>query len=173
MNGFCECGCGQQTRLAPCTDSSKGWTRGKPLRYINGHQHKSPPRYSVKDMGYATPCWVWEGATHRGYAVKAEDGQRVKQHRKFYEQKHGPIPKGLEPDHLCKVKACVNPDHIEPVTHTENVRRGSRTILDMQKAREIRHAVSQGESYPQVARRFGVHRNTIRMIALGLQWRES
>lgn len=71
-------------------------------------------------------CWLWKGAiTGRGYPVMhLTKGKWVKAHRWAYEHFVGPIPEGLEPDHTCEIKICVNPDHIEPVTHLENVRRG-------------------------------------------------
>jgi hypothetical protein len=56
-----------------------------------------------------------------------ENGRRVATkaaHRLFYEQLVGPIPDGLQLDHLCRVRHCVNPDHLEPVTQTANVLRG-------------------------------------------------
>lgn len=46
-------------------------------------------------------------------------------HRYSYERAEGPVPAGLELDHLCRVRSCVNPEHLEPVTHRENMRRGS------------------------------------------------
>lgn len=49
-------------------------------------------------------------------------------HTVAYELLVGPIPKGLEPDHLCRVRACVRPSHIEPVTPRENVRRGTSPV---------------------------------------------
>ena len=52
-------------------------------------------------------------------------GEKKFAHRIGYEQLVGPIPKGLELDHLCRVRHCVNPDHLEPVTHKENTLRGS------------------------------------------------
>lgn len=45
-------------------------------------------------------------------------------HRLAYERAFGPIPTGMQIDHLCRVRECVNPDHLEVVSHTENVRRG-------------------------------------------------
>lgn len=72
-------------------------------------------------------CWIWQRELDtKGYGMyRLRGGKRVKRaHRWVYEQYRGPIPAGLELDHLCRVPACVNPDHLEPVTHAENVRRG-------------------------------------------------
>jgi hypothetical protein len=59
--GFCHCGCGEKTRLAPCSDSSKGWIRGEPKRYVL-HHHATPsgPRWIEQDCGHDTPCWIWQ-----------------------------------------------------------------------------------------------------------------
>lgn len=67
-------------------------------------------------------CWLWIGVTnHRGYGQFGKSGSA---HRFAYELLVGPIPEGLELDHLCRVRACVRPDHLEAVTHQENLRRG-------------------------------------------------
>jgi hypothetical protein len=93
----------------------------------------------IEDRDYATPCWIWQLAKDRdGYGQKKVGGRQVKAHRFFYEQKHGKIPDGLEPDHLCRVRACVNPDHLDPVTPTVNHRRGICTKLDEVDVQEIR-----------------------------------
>lgn len=70
----------------------------------------------------ATPrCWLWKGRLNRdGYA---EYSGRMA-HRVTYELAIGDIPEGMELDHLCKVRHCVNPRHLEVVTHAENLRRG-------------------------------------------------
>ena len=74
------------------------------------------------------PCWIWTASLGRGgYGAFAKGGKRggmMLAHRFAYELLVGPIPADQEPDHLCRVKACVNPSHLEPVTHLENVRRG-------------------------------------------------
>jgi len=71
-------------------------------------------------------CWLWDGTIYKpqdyGYF-----GLRCKMksaHRLSYETFIGSIPVGMELDHLCRVRHCVNPWHLEPVTHLENVRRG-------------------------------------------------
>lgn len=77
-------------------------------------------------VGYDSGCWVWIGCDNgkHGYG-KFWDGTRmVYSHRHAYEDIVGPIPKGKELDHLCRNPVCCNPRHLEPVTHTENVRRG-------------------------------------------------
>ena len=69
-------------------------------------------------------CWIWSGSrTREGYGHVNVGGTTTTAHRAVYERLVGPVPAGLELDHLCRVRACVNPDHVEPVTHLENVRR--------------------------------------------------
>lgn len=72
-------------------------------------------------------CWIFTGCLNRtGYGqvtLSFEEG-RALVHRVVYERLAGPIAEGLDLDHLCRVPACCNPAHLEPVTHAENVRRG-------------------------------------------------
>lgn len=82
-------------------------------------------------------CWIWMGQiTDDGYGCAFDKGKEIKAHRLSYELNVGPIPDGLEIDHTCHTcknckggvtcrhRRCVNPDHLEPVTRVENVRRG-------------------------------------------------
>ena len=72
-----------------------------------------------------TGCWLWTDALQsEGYAVLSENQVPVYAHRLSYEIHKGPIPDGLHIDHLCRVRSCVNPDHLEAVTCAENIRRG-------------------------------------------------
>ena len=70
-------------------------------------------------------CWEWQLYVHpAGYGMLTRRGKRHYAHRYVWEMMVGPIPEGYDIDHLCRNKACVNPDHLEPVTRKENLRRG-------------------------------------------------
>lgn len=69
-------------------------------------------------------CWLWIGATTNGYGVTSLNGVLYRAHRVFFEATHGPVKMGLQIDHLCRVRSCVNPDHLEAVTQQENIARG-------------------------------------------------
>ncbi len=76
-------------------------------------------------------CWRWQSSKAKdGYGrIGIRDGGRTRYrptHRVAYEVWRGTPPAGLELDHLCRVRDCVNPDHLEPVTHHENMRRGAQ-----------------------------------------------
>jgi hypothetical protein len=70
-------------------------------------------------------CWKWTaGLTGSGYGRFRWDGGEVAAHRFAYELLVGAIPDGLQIDHLCRNRACVNPAHMEPITQRENILRG-------------------------------------------------
>lgn len=75
---------------------------------------------------YTGDCIVWTGALNEhGYGVFGINGRTMLAHRYAYERKRGPIPQGLEPDHICRNPCCVNDGHLEAVTHQVNVQRGN------------------------------------------------
>lgn len=84
-------------------------------------------------------CWLWTGMTNRkGYGcIRADGGAStnavVMAHRLMYEDRKGKIPDGLVLDHLCRNHACVNPWHLEPVTHKINSERGLGGVNNRQK----------------------------------------
>ena len=70
-------------------------------------------------------CWVWQLAlSESGYGRIWVGDKALRPHRFAYEIVKGPIPEELELDHLCRLRACINPNHLEAVTHLENMRRG-------------------------------------------------
>jgi hypothetical protein len=70
-------------------------------------------------------CWLWTAYIERnGYAYFKYKGERIGVHRLSYELVNGPIPAGLQIDHLCRVRHCLRPDHLEAVTTRENLMRG-------------------------------------------------
>lgn len=83
----------------------------------------------ARPVGYricGNGCWDWVGAINSaGYGSYWSEGRVKLAHRVVYERKLGPIPPGLTLDHLCRNRSCVNPDHLEAVTHRTNVLRGS------------------------------------------------
>jgi transcriptional regulator with XRE-family HTH domain len=72
----------------------------------------------------ANGCWIWRGRINGfGYGEIKYRERRLKAHRVSYEHHIGPIPDGLDLDHLCRVRPCINPEHLEPVTRRENIQR--------------------------------------------------
>lgn len=164
--GFCHCGCGERTNLARQTAVEKGWIKGEPLRFIRFHHRRTGTSdYIVEDRGYKTPCWVWQrSVTPNGYGKLADRYA----HRMYYEQNVGPIPDGMELDHLCRVRQCCRPDHLEPVPHTVNIRRGDRAgKLNREIAQAIR---TSNEPRRLLAERYGVSTQAVGLIQRGVSY---
>ncbi|MUN41494.1 HNH endonuclease signature motif containing protein [Actinomadura litoris] len=75
------------------------------------------------------PCWLWTGAKHRNGYGAINRGRRglgtAVVHRFVWELLVGPVPEGMDLDHLCRVRECCNPDHLQPVSRPDNVARGA------------------------------------------------
>ena len=97
-------------------------------------------------------CWLWDGAlSGAGYGqIGAEGGSPILlAHRVAWELYRGPIPEGTELDHLCRVRGCVNPWHVEPVTHLMNMQRGARAS---QQHCKRGHEFTETNTYRQPSR---------------------
>lgn len=100
-------------------------------------------------------CWIWisslDGA---GYARFSMNLKNQKAATFIYEFYKGPVPDGLELDHLCRVRCCVNPDHLEAVTHYENVQRGAAGKHESSKTHCPQgHEYNEENTYRQKGRR--------------------
>lgn len=80
------------------------------------------------DVGEGDECWEWRGSMYRdGYGRWRAGGRSRAAHIVSWESVFGPVPEGLDLDHLCRNRGCVRPSHLEPVTRQVNLLRG-RTI---------------------------------------------
>jgi hypothetical protein len=85
-------------------------------------------RFMRKVEVHPSGCWIWMASTNGKYGVFHFYAHKVYAHRVSYEHHVGEIPTGLTIDHLCKVKLCVNPAHLEAVTYHENLSRSDAWI---------------------------------------------
>jgi hypothetical protein len=82
-------------------------------------------KFFWKHVAMRRKCWLWTGGMDPdGYGSFWDGSKAVGSHRYAWAMVHGEIPEGLDLDHLCRVRHCVNPDHLEPVTRKENLARG-------------------------------------------------
>lgn len=97
-----------------------------PNQYTTGAAIPIPvPERFWSNVQFTNSCWLWTASKQRGgYAQFWLEGRLVYTHRWAYEFCVGPIPEGLTIDHLCRVRHCVNPDHLEVVTLRINTLRG-------------------------------------------------
>lgn len=117
--------------ISGCTRRRKarGWCHTHYTRFIrHGNPNSVGLIYGDNEKRFwskvdKTPtCWVWTGSPHSaGYGTILIDGQIKYAHRVSYEMAYGRIPEGLEIDHICHNRPCVNPSHLRPVTRKQNM----------------------------------------------------
>jgi hypothetical protein len=101
-------------------------------------------RFHPEDRGYTTPCHIYEGGhNQKGYGLvtlRVEGRPKTSRmaHVVAWEAENGPVPPGLEIDHLCEIRDCIRVSHLEAVTHTVNVRRSRATKLTDEQIEYIR-----------------------------------
>lgn len=116
-----------------------------------------------------TNCWLYIGKLlPTGYARAWNFAKQMNEdvHITMYESKYGPVPEGKELDHVkekCKHRHCINPDHLEPVTHLENVLRGKNTKISAEIEEEIREIfkLNSRSEITEIAKRYSITRYTI------------
>jgi hypothetical protein len=118
--------------------------------------------YSIPEPN--TGCTLWIGALFKtGYGKLSKDGKYKRAHRLAYELARGPIPSGLQIDHLCRVRSCVNVAHMEVVTNRQNTLRGvGRTAVNARKT----HCLRGHEFTPQNTYRYANNQRTCRICFL-------
>ena len=100
--------------------------------------------YRIDENG----CWIWcKYATPGGYGYASLNGRCDYVHRHSYRTHRGPIPEGTEIDHRCRVRLCMNPDHLEAVTRGENQRRGARGFGLTGRCRSGQHEATDQNIY--------------------------
>lgn len=116
---ICDCGNKVLVRLGGLrSGDSKSCRQGSCARRIK-------TAWIEEDRGFSSPCWISQYAINEsGYANIGVSQTQMRHHRYEYEKVKGKIPDLMTLDHLCKVTNCVNPDHLVPMTHEENARRG-------------------------------------------------
>jgi len=173
-SGLCLCGCGRPVPRAQRTSTADGLKAGEFVRYLPGHQPNKTALSAVRYLVDPTSgCWVWQRSlTPEGYPKRmSADGHSYVPHRYYYQVKYGPIPAGYQLDHLCRNRACVNPDHLEAVTPAVNVRRSAATKLAEDDVRSIKHLFRQGTTKSELGQRFAVTVTNICEIINGTTWK--
>lgn len=126
-------------------------------------------------------CWIWTGRIHEnGYGIISYRGVEVRVHVGAWVGVNGPKPKGMDLDHTCRVRPCLNPAHLELVTRKENLNRGSgnkgevngHAKLTEEQVRFIKKYLAdhEGRGGTKLAKRFGVSPMTISNIKTGKIW---
>lgn len=125
-------------------------------------------RYVVEPNG----CWRWtRGRTTAGYGHLSIRKVYYQAHRLMYILHRGPVTT-FALDHLCRNRWCVNPWHLEPVTHQENVRRGRGTRLNPERVALIHELSDAGYSLRQIGRLMTVDHTTVYRVLSGERWTE-
>lgn len=174
-SGLCMCGCGEKTPIAKYTHLGQGVVKGKPTRFVRSHvmptDHFDGSHHRVHPE---TGCWEWQKTLgSNGYGQAWHKHGKVAAHRLFYERYVGPIPDGLEIDHLCRNRKCVNPAHLEAVPRVVNLRRGSGTILNEDDVRKIRKMWATGKyRRKDIAKMFGIASTTVQQVVHRHNWKD-
>lgn len=141
------------------------------LREVGWKIDRINPLFHFENRGHKTDCWIWAKGLRGGYGVIRREGKNQVAHSYFWKRVYGEISEGLELDHVCRIRSCINPSHLEAVTHEENCRRRPETILTESMVAEIRRLRIQGMRGVDLAQKYGVTKFTISKIIRGKMWK--
>lgn len=151
-------------QLLPCI--AKTVARGESGAANREDMRSGADRILAKTIIDQDGCWIWLGTHNRkGYPMLYIAGRYVYAHRVTYEATVAAIPDGMELDHLCHNRGCLNPAHLKAVTHVDHLRRHGK--LNELGVTEIRIST---EGASALARRFGVTEGAIRHVREGRTW---
>lgn len=177
--GYCHCGCGNLTNLSTLTYKKKGLVKGKPRRFLHGHNsyviskatklklrkaqewRRTEPIqkfWNLVDIKSPEECWEWQGYRDRkGYGSfnPAWEGYplKVRAHRFSYLITKGEIPKGKIVAHGCDNPPCCNPAHLSAKTYKENTQemleRGRQRITNCEHPLNAQEVREMRSLYPE------------------------
>lgn len=191
--GYCQCGCGQKTKILQFNCAPDGLIKGEPRKFIYGHQNRRFKRSAVdcfwEKVSISTffECWEWQGGKKgNGYGEIGIGKKNIAAHRFSYELHNGPIPENLHVCHTCDNPSCVNPAHLFLGTPAENhldkTRKGRanppreggskyRGRFMTNDVLSIREHYANGERIIDLANAYGVTPGAIRHIVRRLTWK--
>ena len=184
--GYCLCGCGQKTNLAPYSSIRLGWIKNEPIRFIYGHNRGRPPKERFLEKIYKKEpgdCWIWTGVkSPKGYGQIGVGGKMQRAHRFAWEMTNGPIPDDLCVLHKCDNPSCVRASHLFLGTNKDNTddmiqkgrsakghKNGHAKLCDQDILR-IRELCASGMTQTSVAALYGVRQGAISRIINGERW---
>lgn len=132
-----------------------------------------PLRFRSKFVVNERGCWTWTAYKNRdGYGKFSVYGRPISAHRYAYELANGPVPGGACLDHLCRNRACCNPEHLQPVTQTVNVRRGKNAKLSESEALEVCSRYAGGSiTLKALSEEYGITKGQVWKIVRGRRWK--